>query len=151
MLATVYEETDYLCAATTRRSTEPLEGSDYKILVARQSVGSPDATDDKPAIMKMIHDVNMHDDVMDTNITAAMLDDNVTAAISMQKDATLENVDLTADTPGNISPPFPLQSSNQHASLSNMQATTAPAAVKVNSPPGGTAQGNILNPNLSLH
>ena len=57
----LYEETDYLCAATTRRSTEPLKGSDYEILVARQSVGSPDATDDEPAIMKMIRDVNMHD------------------------------------------------------------------------------------------
>ena len=90
---------------------------------------------------------------MNTNITAAVLDDNAMAAVSMQKDAKLENVDLTANTPGNVSSPplFPLQSSDQLASLSNMQATTAPAAVKVNSPPGGTVQGNILIPNLSIH
>ena len=89
---------------------------------------------------------------MDTNIVAALPNHDVTAAISIQKDATLENKDLTANTPENVSspPPFPLQSSDQLASLSNMQATTAPAAVKVNSPPGGTAQGNILIPNLSI-
>ena len=78
----LYEETDYLCAVTTRISTEPLEGSDYEIPVARQSVGSPDATDDEPAIMKMIWDVNMHDDEEQPNGTMEMtvIDASTTSA-----------------------------------------------------------------------